>query len=42
MSWPIDNYIHVKSDKKTFENIVNMLVDEKNDITTFNCSLLLL
>ncbi len=35
MSWPIDNYIHVKSDKKTFENIVNMLVDEKNDITTY-------
>ena len=36
MSNPISNFIRIKSDKETFENIVNILIDEERAETTYS------
>ena len=35
MSYPINNGLHIKSDKKTFKTIMNLFVDLENDTTTY-------
>ncbi len=35
MSWPISNYLVIKSNKETFKTILNLFVDLKSDTTTY-------